>query len=75
MPVYVNTISGPLFHQRLIVKSFVDLSAAHVWLNNRYDNNWQLSSDLTPLKAGTYARIGGKWTNIKKISADLLPHI
>ena len=63
----------PNLSQRLIVKTFKTTQAACEFENKQFNNDW------TPydgdLKAGTYAKAGGAWHNVKSLDASILAHI
>jgi hypothetical protein len=73
----VTSRTGSFGHERMIVKrvptSPTGESSAHWWLNRQTDNRWSIyEGDLGP---GTYAFVGGKWVNVKKIDPSVLPHV
>ena len=75
----LRSIQGSLFKQRLIIKGFKTPEAMHKFLNSQYNNDWK--EDKTDprsrdnLAPGTYAMLGGKWTNVKNIDPSTLCHI
>ena len=73
MSAYAKRYSGPLGHERLTVKRFIDGTAMHRWLNRRYDNQWTPYDG--PLPQGTYACVGGEWRNVKKIPPEIMAHV
>lgn len=65
-------ISGPVFKQRLHVKTFQSSAERDAWLNARYDNDWNVSD--RGLGAGIYVFLGGAWRNVKTVDPSALAH-
>lgn len=67
----VVTTTGSFGHERKVIKRVP--GGAHAWLNRQDNNDWQIY--VGDLKPGTYAFVGGRWTNVKKIDPSALPHV
>ena len=64
---------GRLGRERMVIKRFKDNTLMYEFLNRQSDNKWKEDTHGRP--SGTYANLGGVWTNVRKIDKDLLPHI
>lgn len=64
---------GRLFRDRLTIKTFLYRDDMHRFLARQEDNSWRES--LLGLKAGTYARAGGCWHNVRSLDHSLLAHV
>lgn len=73
----IKKTTGPVAKHRLIIKGFKTSQAMHEFLNKQYDNDWSEveTESLKALKPGTYAFVGGKWVNVKKLDISVLAHV
>ena len=66
----IKLICRTLGRERLVIKSVHD---AYGFINKQYDNKWVIYDG--PLKAGTYAFVGGQWHNVKSLDPSILAHV
>lgn len=62
----IKAFNSEMGRQKHIVEVEADLAANNTLFINEYDG------DLPP---GTYAFVGGKWTDVKTIDKSTLPHV
>ncbi len=69
----LKKLSGPMFKQRMIIKTFSHAHDAHKFMNDQDNNDW--SEYTGALTSGTYAFVAQTWINTNKLPADMLAHI